>query len=360
MDRLLICPYPRKYEGLIGYLMRVAEANQYSDWRWVGRWLAPDGTLRLVREALIGEPVALQEMSVRLGVRQERLQQMVYWQNGSSLGIQDGSFSHLFSLLGESFFDGIHVPLCATCLFEGKHVQRSWECVLCGWCTLHRQPLLSRCPNCRKLLSYQRPRLCFCGCGFDLRLSRSRFLPKIGPDVMSCVIDCFVRASKGSADLAPGLERVLAMVLLIVSMSLRGKLRNRKVEELNGTVRAKGRLWFTRQMPRLSRVFQSDKNFVEEADRRFGNASDQQLLWFIKNGPKVFPQHYDASLGLLLQLHYWRKKLSHFPVEAAVEIRPRPLLRYKDGGQLLRKSLRSALVRGGSQDLSRTRSLKGS
>jgi hypothetical protein len=67
---------------------------------------------------------------------------------------------------------------CPCCLGESPHWRASWDMVFTVACDKHGHLLLDRCPQCQKPLSWDRPHITTCACGFDLREAATQSAPE--------------------------------------------------------------------------------------------------------------------------------------------------------------------------------------
>lgn len=67
---------------------------------------------------------------------------------------------------------------CPCCLAESAHWKASWDLVFVVVCEKHGLLLLDQCPQCQKPLSWDRPHLTKCTCGFDLPQATAETAPE--------------------------------------------------------------------------------------------------------------------------------------------------------------------------------------
>lgn len=164
-QRLLRTPPPECDESLLGYVLRLTEANHYDNASWVtnlaginvnfstGGWLIlnRDDTDLTALEAITG---------LRPGTLESLKYQVAGWK-------RDVSFQGV-SLSADVM--NLSCPkVCPACLQETNHCRRVWDLLPYTACSLHEVFLINICPSCHRRLSWARRMVSCCRCGADWR-----------------------------------------------------------------------------------------------------------------------------------------------------------------------------------------------
>lgn len=164
MTLLVRTPSPQTTESLLGYVLRISEANGY-DTPW--HLLAHAGfSQREMRTA--GFPIS--KLAAVLGRHDQELNPIAYCATTES---GERYFKILCHSLGVSLKEGplrLHKPaFCPSCIQECGYLDAFWDLSLAVACPCHRCRLIDACPACGKALRWFRPRLLTCGCGANLQ-----------------------------------------------------------------------------------------------------------------------------------------------------------------------------------------------
>lgn len=82
--------------------------------------------------------------------------------------------------------------VCSVCLAETSVCYALWDLMLVTVCPIHKCELINRCPECEKPISWYRPRVHLCNCGFDLRCSERKFASHASIAIISLIKDIFL------------------------------------------------------------------------------------------------------------------------------------------------------------------------
>jgi len=164
-QRLLRTP-PLEYdESLLGYVIRLTEANHYDNGSWVTNHarlnvnFSMGGWMRLNRD-----DTDLTSLETLTGLHHGTLESLKYqvarWKR--TVRFQGISLSAAVMKL--------NCPkVCSACLRESNYCRRVWDLLSYTACPQHQVVLLDTCPGCRGRVSWARSRVSRCRCGFDLR-----------------------------------------------------------------------------------------------------------------------------------------------------------------------------------------------
>lgn len=156
---LLVRPVPYCDEAPIGVLLRAA---------WINGWTTTSELLKAYRVArnhgIYIDSFSLQKIFGLLGINY----------SAKDLVFQPGDRRGNFKLnngitLPNRQLRTNAVPVCVLCIRENAYIRQWWtlRCICC--CDVHKCSLVFVCPDCKSLLSADRPGPCFCACGHDLR-----------------------------------------------------------------------------------------------------------------------------------------------------------------------------------------------
>jgi hypothetical protein len=160
---LVVTPEPKPREGLLGYMLRVTQANGYdSPWhiyRHVGLEQGEMRTACLPAYKLAGvlgqDPARLEAMSyTRTSVQGDTSYRIAEHDLGSGL------MTRPFRLAEQG--------LCPLCVQESGYIDVFWDLRIATACPFHGCQALMRCPTCLSPLRQFRPAPLICKCGSDL------------------------------------------------------------------------------------------------------------------------------------------------------------------------------------------------
>jgi hypothetical protein len=166
---LPIAPPAFADESKIGYLLRLSEAMHYTSPGILLNALGVrSGTRQLPSAELIDAMILpIVPRSVPAANDQSGL---VSGQGKS--GIQRASQEHI----------GWRSRICPSCLAEKAYLRESWSYRAMTACARHEVALIDRCPQCQVQLSWSRPGVCHCECGFVLTLASPQ---RVSPDSLA-------------------------------------------------------------------------------------------------------------------------------------------------------------------------------
>ena len=152
---MLLCrPSPIPNESSRGYVLRLSEQNGLESPRWLLSHLEAGGM------PLKGYP-ALSSM-----LNQDEI----------ALAGTRGPIANLARLnapdrehLPTRYWNTSRPRFCPCCLAQSAHWRADWDLVFVVACHNHGHRLHDQCPQCQKPLSWDRPSIAFCQCGFNLR-----------------------------------------------------------------------------------------------------------------------------------------------------------------------------------------------
>jgi hypothetical protein len=152
----------RNGESGQGYAMRMALGNGLVGLPWIKQALGKahsavlDATDAPFLAHWFGGSVQLLEFAL------ERL----------TKGRREQGFRYAGQALGRQYFLTRSFPrVCPDCLRELGHCRIAWDVALTVACARHRRVLLDRCPSCLRAVSWNRPGLGTCSCGFTFEMA---------------------------------------------------------------------------------------------------------------------------------------------------------------------------------------------
>ncbi len=156
--------HPHSDESLMGFTLRLSEANHFSGMQWleevfhVGRIHHLSARHAPLIAWLFGsEPQKFHALHATL-----------HKKNGRSMLF---AFGHLIT---RPYLMRLRRPqVCIECLAEFGYVKCLWDFVLVTCCPIHRIMLKETCDACHMSLSWNRPGISKCRCGHDIRLGSS-------------------------------------------------------------------------------------------------------------------------------------------------------------------------------------------
>ena len=204
-----------------GYAMRMALGNGLVGLAWVKQALGK--THSAVLDA--GDaPFLAQWFGASVQLLEFALERM-------TKGRREQGFRYAGQALGRQYFLTRSFPrVCPDCLRELGHCRIAWDMALTVACVRHRRVLMDRCPSCRRALSWNRPGLDVCSCGFAFEMEDVPLPPTASELFLARVIDqrmddfaspeC-VHDAAGLADV----EAAQSLSALLHNMSLDGVMR---------------------------------------------------------------------------------------------------------------------------------------
>lgn len=176
--QLVYTPPAKNREGLLGYVLRLSEANGY-DTPWHILKMAG-----LTQSQMTSASLPIGKLSRLIGRPVQELEQLP-WQrypNGDSVPT-DGRAELLAHLLLK------HPKICPHCVAENGFVDPAWDLRLMLACPTHGITLVNRCPACQRKLSWFRPGLLRCRCGHDITTAEHPAYPQHTLDLLQVIYD---------------------------------------------------------------------------------------------------------------------------------------------------------------------------
>jgi hypothetical protein len=165
LTRLTRHPAPFPTESLIGYALRLSEANGFSSIATLFRKMGV--ALGMVTESRINR-VALSALT---GYPVDQLAAMAV--------LEDGPHSQLLGhRLKRPEVSVSSAKFCPTCVVERGYIEAHFQLQVMVACPQHRCSLLFKCPSCNQPISWMRPNLLHCQCSQDLSLVRLPSIPQ--------------------------------------------------------------------------------------------------------------------------------------------------------------------------------------
>ena len=161
MSLLVRTPSPCINESLLGFVLRVSEANGYdTPWHILRLAEIDQGQMQTA-----GFPI--EKLSKVLGQSTESLTRIAYQSDTIK-----GHFKILDHSLGPSLKDSplrlSRPAFCPHCVEETGFIDAFWDLNAAVACPKHHCPPLRNCPSCRTAIRWFRPGLLTCECGARL------------------------------------------------------------------------------------------------------------------------------------------------------------------------------------------------
>jgi hypothetical protein len=170
----------RSGESGQGYAMRMALANGMVGLPWVKHALGK--THSAVLDAN-DAPFLAQWFGASVQLLEFALERL-------TKGRREQGFRYAGQALGRQYFLTRSFPrVCPNCLRELGHCRIAWDMALTVACVRHRRVLLDRCPSCQRALSWNRPGLDVCSCGFAFEMEDVPEPPTASELFLARVID---------------------------------------------------------------------------------------------------------------------------------------------------------------------------
>ncbi|WP_071915776.1 TniQ family protein [Bradyrhizobium japonicum] len=156
--RLVIRSAPRVGESLLGFLLRVSDANHYSS---AGALVQ----LANLPRTFLTRPCSLRDLTSLLGdvVSTSELEKLSYWRTGIKSRIKFAG-----TTVSTVDIDGIYPKVCPTCLEEDGIARQMWDLRTITSCWRHGCYLVDNCSECGSRLTWRRRRLLQCDCGSEI------------------------------------------------------------------------------------------------------------------------------------------------------------------------------------------------
>lgn len=176
---LVRTPHPRLTESLLGYVLRVSEANGYDTPWHVLRYAG------LTQGEMKSAALPVEKLAPILGLSPDALHHIAYV-SATEEGVRQ------FRLLGNFLGRGLRYNplrlnnpfLCPQCVDENGYIDAFWDLSLAVACPVHRRTAVSHCPSCEKRLTWYRPGLLTCKCGASLRGAPTKDVTEALADLM--------------------------------------------------------------------------------------------------------------------------------------------------------------------------------
>lgn len=162
--RLLSTPKPQSDESLMGYVLRLAEANGYKSASWIF------DLARLKINVASGGSDAL----YRIDWDSTVLEHVTGLTRTEINDLNCRQIESLFPTLRVSSFNAFRYSspkVCPACLAQENYCRSVWDLLPFTACPAHESVMMSLCPKCGSRISWARKRVSVCRCGFDWRES---------------------------------------------------------------------------------------------------------------------------------------------------------------------------------------------
>lgn len=174
--KLLIRPLPEDGESLIGYLLRVSEANGYVSIHWLLGAANLQTAARV--HSCIYRAEDMEPLAKLLGVDLAVVTGMAYTPLGVFASRSKTNYEVCGQIVSTHLLRPNYPKICPACLAENPFCRKIWELGIVTACVKHKCLLMRECPACREKLTWKRTKLYTCRCGLDWTTVISELLPE--------------------------------------------------------------------------------------------------------------------------------------------------------------------------------------
>lgn len=167
--RLLFSAAPRSDESFIGYLLRLADLNDYETLSWILQAAEIKAYARSSFSFALNGSLNLSPLAQLTGVNEAELTPLLYHPTKELRGRMVGEHLVFGSAVPQYLIRLRHPKVCTECLRESGYTRRIWDLAPVTVCPVHKRLLLDSCPQCQKRISWNRPGISLCRCKFDWR-----------------------------------------------------------------------------------------------------------------------------------------------------------------------------------------------
>lgn len=162
--RLLRTPSPYADESLMGYLLRLTEANFYPSPLWIFYNLGWNVDLKNKGwRKLVSRWQSRESFCQLIGKTEDELACLELRNSGwESVDI----FNHQISY---DYIQFCNSRFCPDCLNEANYHRKIWDLIFVTACSFHKKLLVDTCPNCENKIHWNRNKVGLCNCGFELK-----------------------------------------------------------------------------------------------------------------------------------------------------------------------------------------------
>lgn len=169
IKRLLSSAEPEPDESFTGYLLRLAELNDYDTLSWILQMARLRDYANQSPSYSLDPSFDLSPLSQLSGVEESKLAALQYHPIRVSENRMMGDYSVFGSPLPHYLIRLERPKICPACLQEKNYARRVWDLAVATACPLHKCLLLDECPSCRKRIAWNRSGINLCRCGYDWR-----------------------------------------------------------------------------------------------------------------------------------------------------------------------------------------------
>jgi hypothetical protein len=147
---------PEPDEALMGFVLRMANANAVQGIHWLYQRLGRDKLNRFKFEDC-------RDIAYTFGSSVEKVERAM-WRRRH----QDGMPIHTLDTIiirKPYLIRPLRPQICSKCLDESGYCRQTWDFQFVCACPIHNCTLIDRCPQCRRYIQWMRPSLLSCNCG---------------------------------------------------------------------------------------------------------------------------------------------------------------------------------------------------
>lgn len=172
LKRLLFTEEPFEDESFIGYIMRLAELNTIPELGWILKLAGLRQPYDYEYKYSSDLRVDTVPLSMLTGVDEAKLKTLLYLHEQGHRRYIYGNLIIFGQTIQHCFVKREKAKICPACLIEQIYCRKAWELSPITACPIHQCLLIDRCRKCKRSISWARPKINICQCGFDFRKSR--------------------------------------------------------------------------------------------------------------------------------------------------------------------------------------------
>lgn len=173
LKRLLFTEEPFVDESFIGYVMRLTEINDIPDPRWIMKVVGLHQRYDYEYKYNSDLRVNVEQLSMLTGVSKTKLKKVLYFDEDGLKRHIKGALIVFGRQLWHKFIVREIPKICPACLTEQIYCRRIWELSPVTTCPVHQCFLVTHCRKCERPISWNRPKMHICRCGFDFRKDKT-------------------------------------------------------------------------------------------------------------------------------------------------------------------------------------------
>lgn len=186
--QLIVRPEPKPDESLIGYVLRLTDANCYHSPKYILEYCGVTPFLMISEGGLFVEKnLDLGRLSTLTQVDIERLRGLVLL--ASEKTDEPASMQVFGQPVSSRLLRSRPSKICPSCLKESGYLRRIWQIVPFTVCLNHLCRLIDVCPECDRDMTWVRPKVTRCTCGYNLIDAKTEHVDASSVRTIKTVLD---------------------------------------------------------------------------------------------------------------------------------------------------------------------------